>query len=109
MSDAAARLAPDALPATVIPAPTETSPLLGHGHLPNGNGDAVDNDGQVEAGDGANGPPQDPPRDGNPAMAKKMHLFLPAVGIGVGTFLFPVRSLRIIALRKSADSSHCHL
>ncbi|GJN68833.1 hypothetical protein PLIIFM63780_000981 [Purpureocillium lilacinum] len=95
MSGAAARLAPDALPATVIPTPTETSPLLGHGHLPNGNGDAVDNDGQVEAGDGANGPPKDPPRDGNPAMAKKMHLFLPAVGIGL--FLVAIDQLLTVA------------
>ncbi|KAK2011438.1 major facilitator superfamily transporter [Colletotrichum eremochloae] len=74
--------------------PTETSPLLriSDSDVANGNGTLE------------NGPPDSVPavaedandnRDGNPEMAKKMHILLPAVGIGI--YLCAVDQLLTVA------------
>lgn len=65
---------------TAVLAPTEASPLLGDGHI----ADQTPNYSGREAE--ANGPQNDqdePERMGNPEVAKKMHLIVPAIGIGV--------------------------
>ncbi|EFQ28435.1 major facilitator superfamily transporter [Colletotrichum graminicola M1.001] len=74
--------------------PTETSPLL-----PNSDSGVVNDNGTLENGP-ANGVPavaQDANdnRDGNPEMAKKMHILLPAVGIGI--YLCAVDQLLTVA------------
>ncbi|KAK2050404.1 major facilitator superfamily transporter [Colletotrichum somersetense] len=75
-------------------APTETSPLLR-----NPDSEVVNDNGTLENGS-ANGVPavaQDANdnRDGNPEMAKKMHILLPAVGIGI--YLCAVDQLLTVA------------
>ncbi|WYZ40553.1 hypothetical protein EsH8_IV_000894 [Colletotrichum jinshuiense] len=67
------------------PAPTETSPLLRNSdsEVANGNGTAA---AAAAASDS---------RDGNPEMAKRMHLLLPAVGIGI--YLCAVDQLLTVA------------
>ncbi|TDZ31285.1 Vacuolar membrane amino acid uptake transporter fnx2 [Colletotrichum spinosum] len=76
--------------ASAAPAPSETSPLL-HGPSPEAS-EAGGSIGTVENGrrDGADGK-----RDGNPEMAKKMHVLLPAIGIGV--YLCAVDQLLTVA------------
>ncbi|OLN94028.1 Vacuolar membrane amino acid uptake transporter fnx2-like protein 1 [Colletotrichum chlorophyti] len=72
--------------------PTEESPLLrvADAEVASGNGNGtVDNN--HEAGPA----PADGNRDGNPEMAKKMHLLLPAVGIGI--YLCAVDQLLTVA------------
>ncbi|KAL3305990.1 major facilitator superfamily transporter [Colletotrichum asianum] len=69
-------------------APTETSPLLRSTDPEpvNGNGNGAIQDG---------GAGRDDKRDGNPEMAKKMHLLLPAIGIGI--YLCAVDQLLTVA------------
>ncbi|KAI8314515.1 Vacuolar membrane amino acid uptake transporter fnx2 [Colletotrichum sp. SAR11_59] len=69
-------------------APTETSPLLRSTDPEpvNGNGNGAIQDGSAG---------RDDKRDGNPEMAKKMHLLLPAIGIGI--YLCAVDQLLTVA------------
>ncbi|KAI8222857.1 Vacuolar membrane amino acid uptake transporter fnx2, partial [Colletotrichum sp. SAR 10_86] len=69
-------------------APTETSPLLRSTdpESVNGNGN-----GAIQNG----GAGRDDKRDGKPEMAKKMHLLLPAIGIGI--YLCAVDQLLTVA------------
>lgn len=79
---ASGKVSPTAAPAA-FPAPTESSPLLAE-RRQRGRDEAGRH---VDDGEEANGPAGDAPRDGNPEMASKMHLFIPAVGIGVSLSL----------------------
>ncbi|OAQ70375.1 major facilitator superfamily transporter [Pochonia chlamydosporia 170] len=77
---------------TAVLAPTEASPLLGDGHI----ADQTPNYSGREAE--ANGPQNDqdePERMGNPEVAKKMHLIVPAIGIGL--YLVAVDQLLTVA------------
>ncbi|KAL0931824.1 major facilitator superfamily transporter [Colletotrichum truncatum] len=69
------------------PAPTETSPLLRAA-----DSEAVHGSGAVQPEHGAD---RDGKRDGNPEMAKKMYMLLPAIGIGV--YLCAVDQLLTVA------------
>lgn len=63
--------------------PTETSPLLSQPHTQNsvlGNGNGNGND--VEDGSVATSPNKHP-------MADKMHILLPAIGVGVNHYPYP--------------------
>ncbi|KAF6837927.1 multidrug resistance protein fnx1 (MFS multidrug transporter) [Colletotrichum plurivorum] len=72
------------------PAPTETSPLL---RSPDA--EPVNDNGAVETAQRNDGAARDDKRDGNPEMAKKMHVLLPAIGIGV--YLCAVDQLLTVA------------
>lgn len=63
---------------------SETSPLLADPDLLHD----TDANGNVENGQPAEADGDNAPQDGNPEMLKKMHLLIPAVGIGVS--LLPV-------------------
>ncbi|POR34043.1 Vacuolar membrane amino acid uptake transporter fnx2 [Tolypocladium paradoxum] len=86
---ASGTVSPSAAPAA-FPAPTESSPLLAEQRPRD-----PDEAGRHVGGAEANGSAGDAPRDGNPEMAKKMHLFVPAVGIGL--YLVAIDQLLTVA------------
>lgn len=70
---------------TAVLAPTEASPLLGDGLI---GGETTDYSGQEANGAAAEQNAEDElERLGNPEMAKKLHLIVPAIGIGVSSNL----------------------
>lgn len=92
-------------------APSETSPLLRSTDPEpvNGNGN-----GAIQSG----GAGRADKRDGNPEMAKKMHLLLPAIGIGVGLTSAPQSPARLacspgiypdLPLRRGPASHRSHI